>query len=192
MTEMTAERTLFENEEWSVLDGGLEHKRTGYFIERDELANRRPDGLWSWPFHMAEKSWCTMPAFTEAFTCAAAIYGFAADAALARSFEVARCEIAPWPRTARAHRLIAAGGAGLPVLRSGERAPIYVEPERIGRSPRASCPPAPSPDEGLRARAADPHFVWAEARAGRIGRAGTRIVRLLRAALTMRRASPAE
>jgi hypothetical protein len=133
-----------------------------------------------------------MPAFTEAFTCAAAIYGFAADAALARSFQVARCEIAPWPRTARAHRLIAAVGAGLPVLRSGERAPIYVEPERIGRSPRASCPPAPSPDEGLRARAADPDFALAEARAGRIGRAGTRIVRLLRAALTMRRASPAE
>jgi len=190
MTEMIAERTLFENEEWSVLEGGLEHKRTGYFIERDELANRRPDGLWSWPFHMAEKSWCTMPAFTEAFTCAAAIYGFAADAALARSFQVARCEIAPWPRTARAHRLIAAGAAALPALRSGDRAPIYVELERIGRSPRASCPP--SPDEGLRARAADPDFAWAEARAGRIGRAGTRIVRLLRAALTMRRASPAE
>ena len=102
MTVMTDDRTHFENEDWTVLDSGLEHRRTGYFIARDEIGNRRADGLWSWPLHVAEKSWCTMPAFIEAFTCAAAVFAIPADADLAHSFQVARRDIAASPSLARA------------------------------------------------------------------------------------------
>src|SRR3712207_4782638 len=72
---MVEERPLFENEDWAVVDSGLEHKRTGYFIEREVIAQRRSDGLWLWPLHVAEKSWCRMTTFTEAFSCAATAYG---------------------------------------------------------------------------------------------------------------------
>src|SRR5689334_9239068 len=98
MIAMTEERPIFENEEWLVTESGLEHKTTGYFIERDGIANRREDGLWTWPLHMAEKSWCTMIPFAEAFACAAAEYGVDAGADLARTFKMARCEVSPWPR----------------------------------------------------------------------------------------------
>jgi hypothetical protein len=50
------DRLLFENEEWVVGESGLEHKRTGYFIGRDVLSQRRADGIWLWPLHVAEKS----------------------------------------------------------------------------------------------------------------------------------------
>lgn len=93
MTHHPDDRILFENDEWSVSDDGLEHKRTAYFIARDAVGRRQSDGLWSWPLHMAEKSWCAMSPFAEAFTCAASAYGHAPDADLARSFHVARCEI---------------------------------------------------------------------------------------------------
>lgn len=102
MTAMTTERPIFENAEWLVSESGLEHKRTGYFIDRESLGQRREDGLWSWPLHMAEKNWCGMPSFAEAFTCAASLYGFAADAELAQSLQVARCEVSAWPQAAKA------------------------------------------------------------------------------------------
>ena len=60
MAMVVEERPLFENEDWAVVESGLEHKRTGYFIEREALAHRRADGLWLWPMHVAEKSWCRM------------------------------------------------------------------------------------------------------------------------------------
>jgi hypothetical protein len=78
MATMVEERPLFENEEWRVTDEGLEHRRTGYFIDRSELAQRRDDDLWAWPLHMAEKSWCAMAPFAEAFGRAAALYGWTA------------------------------------------------------------------------------------------------------------------
>ena len=107
------------------------------------------------------------------------------------------------PGRALRDRPVAADRAGAPPHRGRrERAcppcgaasapPFTWSPSGSGAPPAHPAQPAPSPDEGLRTRAADPDFAWAEARAGRIGRAGTRIVRLLRAALTMRRASPAE
>jgi len=98
MTVMTEERPIFENEDWLVTEGGLEHKTTGYFIARESLGQRRDDGLWSWPLHMAEKSWCAMMPFVEAFSCAAAVYGVRTDADLAQTFRIARSEISPWPR----------------------------------------------------------------------------------------------
>src|SRR3954469_11850118 len=94
MAMVVEERPLFENEEWVVTESGLEHRQTGYFIERDELAQRRSDGLSTWPIHMAEKSWCTVTPFMEAFSCAASLYGVKTDAVLAGSFKIARCEIA--------------------------------------------------------------------------------------------------
>ena len=101
MSAITEERPIFENEEWLVCDSGLEHKRTGYFIDRDSLGQRREDGLWSWPLHMAEKSWCGMQPFSEAFTCALSVYGVSAGVELAQSLKVARCEVAAWPKAAR-------------------------------------------------------------------------------------------
>jgi len=101
MAMVVEERPLFENEEWVVTESGLEHRQTGYFIERDELAQRRSDGLWTWPIHMAEKSWCTVTPFMEAFSCAASLYGVKTDAVLAESFKIARCEIAAWPRASQ-------------------------------------------------------------------------------------------
>jgi hypothetical protein len=54
MTAMAVERPIFENRDWLVTEGGLEHKTTGYFIERESLAQRRSDGLWTWAMHFAE------------------------------------------------------------------------------------------------------------------------------------------
>ncbi len=97
MTAMTEERPIFENEEWLVTEGGLEHRTTGYFIGRESLGNRRDDGLWAWPLHMAEKSWCKMTSFAEAFSCAATVYGLETGADLAQTFKIARSEISAWP-----------------------------------------------------------------------------------------------
>jgi hypothetical protein len=97
MALMAEERPLFENEEWIVIEDGLEHKGTGYFIDRGDLGRRRGDDFWEWPLHMAEKSWCTMAPFTEAFACAASLYGIRIDADLVQSFKMARREIAAWP-----------------------------------------------------------------------------------------------
>jgi len=128
MTAMAAERAIFENEDWLVMEDGLEHKTTGYFIARESLANRRDDGLWSWPLHMAEKSWCAMAPFAEAFTCATSVYNVEAGADLAQTFKLARSEIAVWPKPSRQNR----NPAPLlrPILHSAERNPILWEAER--------------------------------------------------------------
>ena len=34
---------------------GLEHRRTGYFIDRSDLGQKRDGDLWAWPLHMAER-----------------------------------------------------------------------------------------------------------------------------------------
>src|SRR5689334_17286399 len=61
---------LFENRDWRLHVDGLEHRETGYFIDRDTLNARRPDGHWEWPLHLSEKSWCGVRSFREAFTAA--------------------------------------------------------------------------------------------------------------------------
>ena len=97
MTAMTDISPIFENEEWLVMEDGLEHKTTGYFIERESLSQRREDGLWTWPLHMAEKSWCEMAPFAEAFSCAASVYDVETGAELAQTFKLARREVSAWP-----------------------------------------------------------------------------------------------
>lgn len=79
---------LFVNADWQVLPDGLEHRGTGYFIERDLIAGRRGDGLWSWPLQLAEKRWCAPGVFREAFLAAVERFGFERDEALSRSFAV--------------------------------------------------------------------------------------------------------
>jgi hypothetical protein len=197
MAVATEDATLFRNEEWTVTQGGLEHEVTGYFIARDEIGSRRTDGLWSWPLHMAEKSWCSVPAFMEAFSCAVAAYGVAADADLAQSFQVARREIA----TGLAPRPLSTGDEAGRTLHSDAAAPIFWKPASVGRpvvnSGRSSAPfqersrPRDSASAAIfpptaRARMAHPDFVRATRwRAShRIRIAGTRIARLLRAALS--------
>lgn len=79
---------LFANADWQLLPDGLEHRATGYFIERAILTARRGDGLWAWPLQLAEKSWCTPRLFREAFLVALDRFGLEADAGLARSFAI--------------------------------------------------------------------------------------------------------
>lgn len=79
-------RPLFENAEWTVTTEGLEHRWNGYFIECEQLADRRSDGLWAWPVHLSEKTWCDLPLFAEAFVAALGVSGVAPDAELAPSF----------------------------------------------------------------------------------------------------------
>jgi hypothetical protein len=153
---------LFENEDWAVVESGLEHKRTGYFIEREALAHRRADGLWLWPMHVAEKSWCRLTPFMEAFSCAAEAYGHGPDVDLARSFEEARQEVADWPKRS----VPQPEPAGLEPMRDeAEAAPA----SRLVARPRGPARTA--------ARSATP---WRPAR--RIRRAGSTLVRLLQAA----------
>jgi hypothetical protein len=73
---------LFANADWTVTADGLEHAN-GYFIEREDVACRRGDGVWIWPVHMAEKLWCAPGSFREAFAAALHAYGVEADAGLA-------------------------------------------------------------------------------------------------------------
>jgi hypothetical protein len=86
---------LFENAEWQVTSAGLEHKRNGYFIEREQLGERRADGAWLWPAHLAEKSWCAPAPFAEAFQAALDHFGIPANEALAPSLERRRPASAP-------------------------------------------------------------------------------------------------
>lgn len=97
MAMMDEDFPLFENDEWSVTGHGLEHRRTGYFIDRSDLGQKREGDLWAWPLHMAEKCWCAMAPFMEAFGRAAQLYGLQTDPGLTRSFMIARSDIAPWP-----------------------------------------------------------------------------------------------
>jgi hypothetical protein len=210
MTVMTDDRTHFENEDWTVLDSGLEHRRTGYFIARDEIGNRRSDGLWTWPLHMAEKSWCTMPAFVEAFTCAAAVFAVPADADLARSFQVARRDIAASPALARAKAASRAASRaarpdaasdGSEVLQREGTIPISWEPAGSTRPAASAGRAVPGFQDRLRHPAAGhPQGATARSRLSRrrawraphwrathrIRQAGTRIVRLLWAAWAVR------
>lgn len=78
----------FENSGWRVLDDGLEHRGTGYFIARDVLAMRRRGDLWEWPLQLSEKSWCALRPFREAFLNALDAFGIERDAFLAYSFAV--------------------------------------------------------------------------------------------------------
>ncbi|HEY8382017.1 MAG TPA: hypothetical protein VIL09_07710 [Microvirga sp.] len=180
MTAAIKDRPLFENEDWLVGPAGLEHKGTGYFIEREALGSRRADGLWSWPLHMAEKSWCRMAPFMEAFSCAAAVHGVEADVALARSFSVARQEIAPWPAVRSAFE-------GPPSLQLEGGAPILVEQAATPRYSQPAKRPPTGETRGRFARAALPRpagLSWPAPRPLR--RAGTRIVQLLQAAWNIR------
>jgi hypothetical protein len=77
---------LFENRDWRLHVDGLEHRETGYFIDRDTLNARRPDGHWEWPLHLSEKSWCGVRSFREAFTAALDTFGIAPDRKLTLSF----------------------------------------------------------------------------------------------------------
>jgi hypothetical protein len=201
MTAIMEERPIFENEEWFVTDAGLEHKRTGYFIERESLGQRREDGLWTWPLHMAEKSWCSMQPFSEAFACAASVYNIRTGAELAQSFKLARCEISPWPRVK--NQVFAPAPAMADTLRPRGSNPILWKPGSIEKSLNAQGFQSSEdiwrsrPQDGARpflttprnrserhnlARAAA--LPWRAPR--RIRKTGTKLVRLLQAAWNIR------
>lgn len=187
------DQLVFENEEWLVTADGLEHKETGYYIDRDRLSDRRSDGLWSWPLHMAEKRWCTPAPFAEAFTCAAALYEITLDTDFARSLKAARCEVVGWPATAP--KVLPEGvPEALGALRGGVRIPISDEAasnqrdgferpdrtrqpnrERSGVLPRRARPRAGALPSVAALR-------WHASRP--IRQASTRLVRLLQAALS--------
>ncbi|MGO4573739.1 hypothetical protein [Microvirga sp. 2TAF3] len=196
MAALAEEQSIFENEDWLVTDSGLEHKTTGYFIARESLADRRGDGLWSWPLHMAEKSWCRMAPFTEAFSCAAAVYGVETDLDLAHTFKIARCEIATWPQPEK----MASNPAPslLRTLRPEACDPILVEQGYVGKATKSQA--FQTSDENWRKRGPkgirsfptharlypsrfDPtratSFGW---KAPRIRRTGTKLVQLIQAA----------
>jgi hypothetical protein len=191
MTAMTQERCIFENEEWLVTESGLEHKTTGYFIERAGIANRRGDGLWTWPLHMAEKSWCAMMPFAEAFSCAASVYDVETGVDLERTFRIARCEVSPWPQ---ADKPVINPAPLLPrTLRPAGRDPILWEPGTSvktlksqgsqGSGGRGFSTPArlrPSHLSMMRS----PAFPWRAPR--RLRKTGTRLVRMLQAAWNIR------
>jgi hypothetical protein len=82
----TAAVEIFRNAEWSVQEDGLEHRVTGYFIERGTMAVRRAERLWDWPLQMAEKNWCRPSLFREAFLAALDRFGIERDSDLTRSF----------------------------------------------------------------------------------------------------------
>src|SRR3954453_12317394 len=156
MALMAEDRTHFENEDWAVMDSGLEHKRTGYFIASDEIASRRSDGLWSWPLHMAEKTWCDMPTFMEAFTCAASVFNVSVDADLAQSFKVARSEIADSAairtQTIMQKTMPGIDAEWLRVLQENERPPISWKPASAGQSISHSNRLGSLPQNRLRTR----------------------------------------
>lgn len=82
----TRDAALFCNADWSVFADGLEHRETGYFIDRAALAARRAERLWDWPLQMAEKRWCRPSLFRDAFLAALDRFGIARDADLTASF----------------------------------------------------------------------------------------------------------
>lgn len=81
-------KVLFSNDDWCLAADGLEHRGTGYFIAREALPARREDGLWAWPLHLSEKSWCAPRLFREAFLAALERFDIARDPALLRSFAI--------------------------------------------------------------------------------------------------------
>jgi hypothetical protein len=188
MTAMTEERCIFENEEWLVTGSGLEHKTTGYFIDRASVANRRDDGLWTWPLHMAEKSWCAMVPFAEAFSRAASVYDIETGADLAQTFRIARSEVSPWPQ---ADKPVINPAPLLPrTLRPAGRDPILWEPgspaktlKNQGSGGRPFATPArPRPSHLPMMRS--PAFPWRAPH--RLRKTGTRLVRMIQAAWNIR------
>ncbi|MCJ2037138.1 hypothetical protein [Methylobacterium sp. J-068] len=111
---------LFENAEWRVLGDGLEHRATGYFIARDTFAMRRGD-LWEWPLHLAEKSWCSLRSFREAFVAAVEAFGLTPDADLSRSFVAGFGRVASPGLKARTDEFVALGEIVRP--KTGQPAP---------------------------------------------------------------------
>ncbi|WP_445501284.1 hypothetical protein [Microvirga sp. G4-2] len=201
MTPMMDVHPIFENEEWLVTGEGLEHKTTGYFIERESLGQRREDGLWTWPLHMAEKSWCAMAPFTEAFSCAASVYNIETGAELAQTFKVARSEISAWPQVERISRNPAPmtsqalqGEARIPIsLQSGSSEKLLQDEgfRKLDESWRMRGQTGARPfSTSPRIRSArytierDPSPVWQAPY--RIRRTGTKLVRLLQAAWNIR------
>jgi len=201
MTAMTDVRPIFENEEWLVTEDGLEHKATGYFIERESLGQRREDGLWTWPLHMAEKSWCTMAPFTEAFSCATSVYRYETGPELAQTFNVARREISAWPQA----KQIPGHPAPVTVetLRKTTQIPISLQSETSAKPLKDDG--FRKPDESWRMRSqtgARPFSFSPRLRSARyvlerdqsppwqapyrFRRTGTKLVRLLQAAWNMR------
>jgi len=179
MAETIEHERVFENEEWLVTGAGLEHKDTGYFIARRGLGDRRPDGLWSWPPHMAETRWCTPAPFTEAFARAAAVYGMAPDLDFARSFHAARREVGIFPP--RSDLRLPAVRA---VLQDAQATPISRAAESRDRASPGSLREPASRRERVSAssrRAAWPVARWRRSRP--IRRASIRLARLLRSAL---------
>ncbi|WP_134499850.1 hypothetical protein [Microvirga pakistanensis] len=205
MSAMTDVRPIFENEEWLVTEDGLEHKTTGYFIERESLGQRREDGLWTWPLHMAEKSWCAMAPFAEAFSCAASVYHVETGAELAQTFKVARRDISAWPHVSRnLDRTSRNSSPGMTeALRNEGQTPIFVEPgftekslqdegfRKLDDSWRIRTPSGARPfSTTTRIRSARYAMEKAPALARqapyRIRRTGTKLVRLLQAAWNIR------
>ncbi len=201
MTAMTDVCPIFENEEWLVTEEGLEHKTTGYFIEREGLSQRRDDGLWTWPLHMAEKSWCAMTPFAEAFSCAASVYGFAAGPELAQTFKVARRDISAWPQVRHDLRIPAPSMSE--TLRNEAQTPISLQSGFAEKSLMDDG--FRKPDESWRMRSqtsARPYSTTTRIRSARytmekasapawhapyrIRRTGTKLVRLLQAAWNIR------
>lgn len=140
-------RPLFENEEWTVTTAGLEHKRTGYFIEREHLAKRRSDGLWNWPAHMLEKSWVAPRAFTEAFLHAIRAAGHKPDPALELSFLPAGgLEIGSAAAGLEASEPSSAAAPVSQPARLGELVEIRVEVRRRAGAGRGAAAPARRPE----------------------------------------------
>jgi len=198
---MVVERPVFENEEWLVTESGLEHKTTGYLIEGESLANRRSDGLWTWPMQMAEKSWCAMRPFMEAFIRAAAVYNIRTGAELEQSFTLARQDAAAWPYGMK--RSMPPAPLTKRTLHPMGPNPILWEPGRSEKSVRdqdASSHgkgPRKHALKGARVFSAKARTLGPQADMGRatalpwrtsyrLEGTGTKLVRLLQAAWTMR------
>ncbi|MET0531550.1 MAG: hypothetical protein ABW003_25005 [Microvirga sp.] len=186
-----------------MTEDGLEHKKTGYFIDRDSLGQRRDDGLWTWPLHMAEKSWCAMTPFAEAFSCAASVYDVETGADLARTFKVARCEVSPWPHVKNTRQQQASNPVPLmaSTLRNGPANPIFIESGNAEKSFTDEAfrgvgdPRRISSQKGARPFSTTTRFrsarfakdsvpAWQTQR--RIRKTGTKLVRFLQAAWNIR------
>ena len=209
MAVMAEDRTYFENEDWAV-DGQrprTQADRVFHRKGRDREPSRRTGcgrGPCTWP----RRAGATAPAFTlEAFTCAAQVTGLRADANLARSFKMARCEIAV-PAASRTQKASRKSMPGFDAERSrvlaGKRArPHLLEAGGAGQSASHSNRLASLPQDRLRTRESGHGYAlpsMARARSGRtemgrnapwrasrhIRKAGTQIVRLLWAAWSIR------
>jgi hypothetical protein len=145
---------LFENAEWRLLPDGLEHRATGYFIARDAIGMRRGD-LWEWPLHLAEKSWCTLRSFRQAFLAAVDTFGAAPDDGLDQSFAVGFGRVAGAGTRAGADDFIALGEVVRPKSTTGlptRKRSAGIDPRIVIR--RAGAPMPQRASDGDRQRAA--------------------------------------